>query len=167
MKDRYMRLSAAVNRAIDCFGGFLFFLMLFFSGFNVFSWWIFGRRYGQLEEIVLACFVWISYITLGQHYKRGECIRVDFLIRLLPGRGQKIVDVLNDICCAAIGSVILWFALKLALKSTNKLTAIIKIPYVLIDLGVVVGMASLLIAIVLKYIPVRQPQAEVKEGAEQ
>ena len=33
------------------------------------------------------------------------------------------------------------------------LTAVVKIPYALIDMGVVVGMISLLIAIILKYIP--------------
>lgn len=32
-------------------------------------------------------------------------------------------------------------------------SAVVKIPYALIDMGVVVGMISLLIAIILKYIP--------------
>ena len=152
-QDLRAKMALYVNRTIDTIGGVLFAVMLFFSGYNVFSWWILGKRYGQLEEIVLACFVWVAYISLGQHYKRQEYIRVDFIVSGLPPRVKKAVDFLADLASFIIGCLIAWFAIQLTLKSGNKLTAVVKIPYALIDMGVVVGMISLLIAIILKYIP--------------
>ena len=140
-QDLRAKMALYVNRTIDTIGGVLFAVMLFFSGYNVFSWWILGKRYGQLEEIVLACFVWVAYISLGQHYKRQECIRVDFIVSVLPPRVKKAVDFLADLASFIIGCLIAWFAIQLTLKSGNKLTAVVK------------GMISLLIAIILKYIP--------------
>lgn len=156
-----------VNKTIDTVGGVLFAIMLFFSGYNVFSWWVVGKRYGQLEEIVLACFVWVAYISLGQHYKRQECIRVDFIVSVLPPKVKKVIDFLADVASFVIGCLIAWFAIQLTLKSGNKLTAVVKIPYALIDAGVVVGMISLLIAIVLKYIPEKTGASEREEVQEE
>lgn len=156
-----------VNRTIDTVGGVLFAIMLFFSGYNVFSWWVAGKRYGQLEEIVLACFVWVAYISLGQHYKRQECIRVDFIVSVLPPKLKKVIDFLADVASFVIGCLIAWFAIQLTMKSGNKLTAVVKIPYALIDAGVVVGMVSLLIAIVLKYIPEKVGIGEREEAQEE
>jgi len=164
MKNTYLRLCRVVNTLTDIVGGCLFAAMLFLSGFNVFSWWIAGRRYGQLEELILTFFVWVSYITLGQHYKRNEMIRVDFLVKLLPPKGQKVVELIDDIICLVIGVTVLYLALKLTLKSGNKLTSILDIPYSVIDSAIVVGMITLIIGIALKYLPAAKKAAAAGAG---
>ena len=66
-----------MDKLMDVIGGSMFFLMVALTGFNVISFWTTGRRYGQLEELVVSCLVWVSYISLGQHYRDKECIRAD------------------------------------------------------------------------------------------
>lgn len=164
MKSKSLSLEEVIDRLTDLIGGSMFFLMIAFIGYNVFSFWTTGRRYGQLEEFVLTCLVWVSYISLGEHYRKKQCIRADFLITCLPPRGQKAVDLLCDLASFIIGAFVLYFAVMLTMKSTNKLTGVLKISYFWIDLGVVLGFFSLLLNIVRKYLPGAAAKAPGEEG---
>ena len=75
-------------------------------------------------------------------------------------KGQKIADIINDVAVLIIGVFILYFGWKLMWKSTNKYTGVLKICYFWIDLGLVLGFASMIFLIVLKYIP-RKKKKEV------
>ena len=151
-----------MDKLVDAVGGSMFFIMVLLTGFNVVSFWVPGRRYGQLEELVVSCLVWVSYISLGQHYRDKECIRADFLLTALPPKGQRIVEFLTDLASLVIGGVILYFGLMLMLRSTNKHTGVLKICYFWIDLGLVLGFVSLVFNIVWKYLPHKKEQE--KEG---
>jgi predicted membrane protein len=65
-----------------------------------------------------------------------------------------------------IGAVVLYLAIKLTGKSMNKYTAIIKISYFWIDLGVVFGFISLLLNIILKNIPSKLPKNEGNQSSQ-
>ena len=97
---------------------------------------------------------------MGSHYIKKQHIRVDFLLTKLSPKGQKIADVINDVAVLIIGVFILYFGWKLMWKSTNKYTGVLKICYFWIDLGLVLGFASMIFLIVLKYIP-RKKKKEV------
>jgi len=148
------------NKVIDFIGGTMFLVMIVFTGINVFCMWIIGKRYSQLSEVVLSSFVWVSYISLGKHYRYKQCISVDFLVELLPPKSKKIIEIIQDVLVFCIGAVVLYLAIKLTGKSMNKYTAIIKISYFWIDLGVVLGFISLLLNIILKNIPSKLPKNE-------
>ena len=112
-----------MDKLMDVIGGSMFFLMVALTGFNVISFWTTGRRYGQLEELVVSCLVWVSYISLGQHYRDKECIRADFLLTAMPPKGQRIVECLTDLATMVIAAVILFFGIQLMLRSTNNTPA--------------------------------------------
>ena len=111
-------LSTIIDKLTNIIGGSMFFLMVSLVGLNVISFWFSGRRYGQLEELVVSCLVWVTFISLGQHYRDKECIRADFLLTAIPPKAQKIVEIITDVASLIIGAVILYFALKLMLRST-------------------------------------------------
>ena len=146
-----------MDKLMDVIGGSMFFLMVALTGFNVISFWTTGRRYGQLEELVVSCLVWVSYISLGQHYRDKECIRADFLLTAMPPKGQRIVECLTDLATMVIAAVILFFGIQLMLRSTNKYTGVLKLCYFWIDLGLVMGFISLVYNIIWKYIPKKSP----------
>ena len=154
-------------KAVDIMGGVMFAIMVIFTGINVFTMWFIGKRYSQLEEIVLAAYVWVAYLSLGHHYRDNQCVSVDFLVQRLPEKGQKIVEVIKDICSFIIGLVILILAWKLMMKSVNKYTAVLKIQYCWIDLGVVVGFISLVVNILGKYIPGGKDKDELLTSSEE
>ena len=146
-----------MDKLMDVIGGSMFFLMVALTGFNVISFWTTGRRYGQLEELVVSCLVWVSYISLGQHYRDKECIRADFLLTAMPPKRQRIVECLTDLATMVIAAVILFFGIQLMLRSTNKYTGVLKLCYFWIDLGLVMGFISLVYSIIWKYIPKKSP----------
>lgn len=149
-----------LDKAENIIGGSMFFIMILFLAFNVCSWWLTGKRMGQLEEAVTACLVWVSYINMGSHYRKKQHIRVDFLLTKLSPKGQKIADIMNDVCSFIIGAVVLYFGWKLMLRSRTKFTGVLKICYFWIDLGLVLGFASLLFNIIYKYIPHKRISTE-------
>lgn len=153
MKRRLMRACTVADKAMDVLGGTLFFLMVALVGFNVISFWLTKRRYGELEELVVSCLVWVSYISLGSHYRKKECIRADFLLSALSLKWQKILDVLIDIASFIIGSVVLYYGFMLMIGSMRRYTGTFKIPYFYIVMGLVIGFVSLLVNIVLKHLP--------------
>lgn len=147
------KFTKLMDKLMDIIGGSMFFVMVALTGFNVISFWTTGRRYGQLEELVVSCLVWVSYISLGQHYRDKECIRADFLLTAMPPKGQRIVECLTDLATMVIAAVILFFGIQLMLRSTNKYTGVLKLCYFWIDLGLVMGFISLVYNIIWKYIP--------------
>lgn len=144
-------------------GSSMFFVMIMLLAFNVCSWWFAKKRYGQLEEAVTACLVWVSYINMGSHYRNKQHIRVDFLLTKLSPKGQKIADILNDVCVFIIGSFVLYFGWKLMWKSRTKFTGVLKICYFWIDLGLVLGFISMLFNIIYRYLPKKKVATESKE----
>lgn len=143
----------------------MFFIMVLLTGFNVFSFWIIGRRYGQIEEAVMSCLVWVSYLCLGEHYRKKDCISADFLIEALPPLGKRIITVFMDISSFIIGAFILYFGIRLMIRSTNKFTGVLRICYFWIDMGLVFGFISLVFNIVLKYLPFAKEEGlELREG---
>ena len=164
MKQKKWNFTAFMDKIVDIVGGSMFFVMVALTGFNVISFWTTGRRYGQLEELVVSCLVWVSYISLGQHYRDKEWIRADFLLTAIPPKAQQIVEVVTDLASLVIGGVILFFGVRLMLRSTNKYTGVLKICYFWIDMGLVLGFVSLVYNIVRKYVPHKKSEAARKEG---
>jgi TRAP-type C4-dicarboxylate transport system permease small subunit len=154
-----------MDKVIDVMGGSMFFIMVLFTGFNVISFWTTGRRYGQIEEVVTSCLVWVSYLCLGEHYRKKECISADFLVAALPPLGKKITSVFMDIASFIIGAFILYYGIRLMMRSTNKFTGVLKICYFWIDMGLVLGFVSLVYNIVLKYLPIaKDAGSELEKG---
>lgn len=164
MKQKQWNFTALMDKLVDFIGGSMFFIMVALTGFNVISYWFTGRRYGQLEELVISCLVWVSYISLGGHYRKKECIRADFLLTAIPPKAQKIVEIITDLATLAIGAVILYFGIQLMMRSVNKYTSVLKLCYFWIDLGLVLGFVSLVYNIIRKYIPCKKPEGLKKEG---
>lgn len=137
-----------LHSLIDGVGCVAFAALLLMTLFNIASDWIYGRRYGQVEEIVSALFVWVVYVGAGLIYKRREHMSIDLFYNLLPKRAQAVMTVVIDALSLLISGVIAYYALLLTIKSTNKFTSVTKIPYVYIDLAVVIGFATLIYYIV-------------------
>ena len=148
---RKLTFTSVLDKSVDIIGGSIFAMMVLCEAYNVASWWIRHRRYGQLEELVTAGMVWIVFLAIGLHYRKNSTVKVDFLLNAMPAEKRRKVDVVTDLLSLIIGAFTLYYATKLMLKSTNKVTNVLKICYVWIDLGVVLGYISLIYNIFYKY----------------
>lgn len=163
MKKRQLSLE----RIIDFVGCVTFALLLVLTLSNIFCDWLFGRRYGQIEEIVSALFVWVVYVGTGVLYKNKEHISVNLFVKLLPEKAQAAMDVVVDVLSLAISGVITYYALILALKSVRKFTSVMKIPYIYIDFAVVVGFGTLVLYVILGFARARRARSAAGRGGEE
>lgn len=141
------------DRVLDYLGGAVFFFMILLIGINVLSLWITGRRYAQLEELVLSGFVWVTYISIGNHYRKKQHIAVDFLVGMLRPKARKTVEIISDIIVLIVGVIVLFGTWKLLGLSIDKYTPLLKLRFLWIDLGLFLGFVSLVGNIIVKYIP--------------
>ena len=89
---------------------------------------------------------------MGVLYKNGEQMHVDFLVNLLPEKLRKVNDVFVDLFTLGISCIMFYQSWLLAAKSMNKTTAVMRIPYTLIDFALVIGFFTLALYIVVRLI---------------
>lgn len=144
------KIEEKTEKIIDWIGSVLFFLMLISTFFNIFSYWFTGKRYAEFDEIVLTLFVWVVFVACGPLYKHGEHIQVSFILDSFKPRARNIANLIIDIFVAFISSLVIYYTWKLTSRSFSKYTQVLKLPYAIIDIGVLFGYISLLIASIAK-----------------
>lgn len=168
-KPGFQKLDRAVQAVEDLIGGCMFFIMMSFTGINVFIMFFGEKKIAGLDEIVLAAYVWITYIALGRHYKEHRCVSVDFLVQIMPPKVAKGIKIFRDAASVVISAVMVYYAAILTAASTNKLTNILKIPYSVIDVALVIGFTSIIVYTIFKYIPKKDcdtPAQETENGGQ-
>ena len=139
------KINFLSGKIIDVIGGGMLTIMILLTMFNVFSDWVFDKRYGALEEVVLAAFVWVVYVGVGELYKTDDHISVDMLDRFIRGKAQYILRLIIDVVVLIVSIFITYYAFNLTVRSVTKFTAILKIRYVYMDTAVVIGFAMTVI----------------------
>ena len=137
------RIEAIFEKVLDFITCVVFGIMVLCTTFNIFSYWFLNRRYGQFDEIVLALFMWVTFTCLGVLYRHDEHIAVTFLLDGRKPRVQLIMKIINDLFVVVTSIIFTYYAYKLTMRSFNKYTSLLKIPYAYIDLSVVIGYVSL------------------------
>lgn len=145
-----MKKTNRSDRAVNIIGATMLGIMMMLSAFNIFCSWLTGIRYAQIEETVLACFVWVVYIGVGSLYKQKEHICVGFLLNYMSESMKKFVLLFNDIVMFVASAIIAYYALVLTSRSFHKPTPTMKIPYSFIDIAVAFGFVYVLIDLGIK-----------------
>ena len=147
-----MKLFSKLDKGIDFIGCVSFASIFVFTSSNIVFEWFFDMRYPQVDEIVNTFFVWVTYVGAGLLYKNGEHISVDFIVKMMPEKIQRCCDIFVDVFSLFISVVMTNLAWKLAAKSFNKTTPVLRIPFTYIDFALVVGFFTLAAYIVAKLI---------------
>jgi TRAP-type C4-dicarboxylate transport system permease small subunit len=137
---------------VNAVGSIAIVTMLVLSLFNVLCDWFFDMKFGQIDEIILAVFVWSVYVGMGSLYKHDEHIRISFVVNMVSAKAKKAILLFDDIVSFVSSLIVTYYAAKLTLKSYDKFTQVVKIRYFYIDMAVVLGFASLVLIIGSKYL---------------
>jgi len=96
--------------------------------------YLIGRPFTWLEEVQLACMVWIVFAAGGAAFRTGNHVAIEILVDALPEKLQKmmkyviglvVVFVLGSLFIQSIGFIRLFV-------SSGRSTSMLKIPYALI-----------------------------------
>lgn len=114
--------------------------VILLTGINVLLRYIFSSPIAWTTEIALGLFIWFVFIGVSSAMKRDGHIGVDFFVKKLPKNLQVVSNFLR---VAAIYFVLLYvfiyLGLKLTFMSSGKLTPILGISYLFINIAVPIG----------------------------
>lgn len=95
-----------------------------------------------LETIALSAYVWIGYAGFGYLYKKDAHVDVKFVEKLLPHKGQQIMDIFRDIFIFVFSAFITYWGIKLCKSGLTRMVTGTKISYFYPYFSIVVGFFS-------------------------
>ena len=96
--------------------------------------YILGAPFTWLEEVQLACMVWIVFAAAGAAFRAGNQVAIEMIVDLMPKKMQKAVTVVISVVVLAVVGYLFYQSLgyiNVFLKS-GRATPMLKIPYALI-----------------------------------
>lgn len=153
--------------SIDVFvGSVMLALLIILTVLGVFFRYVLNEPFTWLEEVQLACMVWITFSASGAAFRYGNHVAIEMVVDLFPKKVQKVIEVLIAII---VTIVLLYFCYKgigyiqIFIKS-GRSTPMLKIPYALIY-GIAPVMAILML-VSYYYSLITNVKSEAKEAIE-
>lgn len=133
MKKNNNILSRIMN--IDVLiAGLMLFILVVLTFLGVVWRRAFGAPFTWLEEVQLACMVWIVFAAAGAAFRFGNHVAIEMIVDLMPQKIQKVFTVFISVVVVAVLSYLFIQSLgfiQLFIKS-GRTTPMLGIPYKLI-----------------------------------
>ncbi|WP_304508160.1 TRAP transporter small permease [Anaerotignum sp.] len=126
----------------------------------------FGAPFTWLEEIQLACMVWIVFASAGAAFRYGNHVAIEMIVDLMPKKVQKMFTVFISIVVVAVIFYLFIQSIgfiQLFIKS-GRSTPMLEIPYTLIY-GIA-PVSFILMILNYFYALVKGVKSEAKEAVE-
>lgn len=126
--------------------------------------YILGAPFTWLEEVQLACMVWIVFAAAGAAFRAGNQVAIEMIVDMMPKKMQKAVSVLISVVVLAVVGYLFYQSLgyiSVFLKS-GRATPMLKIPY-----SVIYGIAPVsyvLMVVSYFYALIKGVKSEAKEA---
>lgn len=129
--------------------------------------YLFGAPFTWLEEVQLACMVWIVFAGAGAAFRAGNQVAIEMVVDLFPKSVQKIVQVFISLVVVAVLAYLFHKSLGFIniFVRSGRSTPMLKIPYTLIYS--IAPISFVLMVISYFYALIKGVKSEVKEALEQ
>ena len=127
----FLKLLFNIDVAI---GSLMLALLILVTVIGVFFRYVLNMPFTWLEEIQLACMVWITFSASGAAFRYGNHVAIEMLVDLFPEKVQKIFDVIISVIVTIVLLYFFWKSIgyiNIFIKS-GRATPMFKIPYALI-----------------------------------
>lgn len=165
MKNKKIVLSILSN--IDFFvAGFSLAALIVLTFLGVIWRYFLNAPFTWLEEVQLACMVWIVFAGAGAAFRTGNHVAIEMVVDLLPVKLQKIVEIVITIVMVLVVGYLFYQTIgfiEVFVKS-GRSTNMLKIPYTLIYGIAILSYIDMLISYFFSVIT--GVKSEVKEAAQ-
>lgn len=120
-------------------------LMFVAIGGNIVMNSLFHKRFGSLEELGTAAYMFCCYAGFGLLYKRRELTSVTFVVNKLSPKLRWFADLIRYAYLAFFGAVLTYQGIILCQNSIVKKLPALGLPYAYLDLSIVFGFGMLMI----------------------
>jgi TRAP-type C4-dicarboxylate transport system permease small subunit len=163
-ENKFLTVLANLDIALACV---VLALLVIMTVLGVAWRYILGHPFTWLEEVQLACMVWIVFAAGGAAFRTGNHVAIEMIVDMFPKKLQKIMDYLIGVVVVLVVGYLFVQSLgyiQIFLKS-GRSTPMLDIPY-----AVIYGIAPLsFIDMLISYFysVVKGVKSEAKEAAEQ
>ena len=115
--------------------------VVFFTAINVILRYFFHFTISFAEEITLIAFIWSAYLGSAAAFKCEEHIAIDIVMNLFPQKAQKWINIGISVFETVISGAYLYLGIVLCANVGQKTTTVMSIPYIWVDLCLVISFA--------------------------
>lgn len=128
VKDILLKIAGNIEVAL---ASVMLVVLVVLTFVGVIMRYCFGNPFTWLEEIQLACMVWIVFSAAGATFRYGGHVAIEILVDMLPQKAQRLCEV---VISAVVVIVVAYFGIKSiayiqVFLRTGRGTPILKIPY--------------------------------------
>ena len=88
--------------------------------------YLFKAPFTWLEEVQLACMVWIVFAAAGAAFRTGNHVAIEMIVDMMPPKIQKVMEVVISVVVVAVIGYL--FKQSIGFRS-GRSTSMLKIPY--------------------------------------
>ena len=154
MFDKFEKLNGQLSRWAEWLSIAAILLMVAITcidvvGAKIFKW----RLPGAIDIVMLTQLVAIAFAA-GMTLIKGRHIQVEFFIKLLPKRVQKVIDSIVLLIVLGLFSIIIWRVIVLgySFQTSGEYSATIHIPYYPFAYGIALASIPVWLVILVQFI---------------
>ncbi len=143
------KLSSAITRIVQVVCVVLIIEMVCVLFAQVIARYVFKSAFSWSDELAIWSGIWLIMLGSALVAAKGKHVRIDFFVNLLPPKGVRIMDALDDVICAVTIGIIAYHTLPVIKMNAKALSTGMQIPQSIMYLSVVVGAVLMIFFFVL------------------
>jgi TRAP-type C4-dicarboxylate transport system permease small subunit len=116
-------------------------------GLQVFSRYVLNHSLFWSEELARYLFIWLVFLSAAMVLRQDRHIQVSAVVDILPASLKRAIIVLGELLMLGFAVVVLVESIRLAAMVWTVLTAAMEIPWAFVYLGIILGMAIMVLAL--------------------
>lgn len=155
MNDRKSKVGIFF-RAQEYLSLLFFAIMCVLMVLQLLSRYIFSSPLLFTEEFSRLCYVWVAFLGLAVAHRRGDHIKIDLFMGILPPAARKAVEGVINMACIVILAYIGYWGVEYAIFNQWNVAASVDFPLYYVYAALPVGCALGIINIVSNFF--REPR---------
>ncbi|MGI6700557.1 MAG: TRAP transporter small permease [Christensenellales bacterium] len=116
---------------------------------QVINRYFFGKSFQWAEELSILLMIWVAFLGSVLAIRSDSHSRIDFLVKKLPERIKKIVDVFNYLVCALFAAFLAYYSLDIVKAKMDIISTGLPISTAFWPLAVTVGGGLMVVYLVI------------------
>jgi TRAP-type C4-dicarboxylate transport system permease small subunit len=126
-------------------------LVLFIVGLgfvNICMRVVLGSSLYWTEEVIRYGFIWVFWLASPMALKRSGAFAVDFVVRLLPSTGYRLVMAAGRLLVGALLAVFIWQGIQMTLVTWDQQSSALMLPMGWVYMSIPVGCTLMLCVVI-------------------
>jgi TRAP-type C4-dicarboxylate transport system permease small subunit len=141
------RLLAGIDWITDKVTLLILILLNLIVGLQVFSRYVLNHSLFWSEELARYLFIYLVFLSGALALRQDRHIQVTAFVDILPVSLKRAIVVLGELLMLSFAGIVLVESIRLAAMVWTVLTAAMEIPWTFVYLGIILGMAIMVLAL--------------------